>query len=194
MDSFYSRVELEKFGFSSFGENVLISKKASIYSPDRIKIGSNVRIDDFCILSGDIVIGNHVHIAAYSALFGSNGIELKDFSGISSRVTIYSSSDDYTGMYLTNPTVPAEYKKIYGGKVTLEKHVIVGASSVILPNVTLKEGSSIGAMTLITKDTKEWTIYFGIPAKELKARKKNLLELEQELLLKEVENNGNKQS
>ena len=71
--------------------------------------------------------------------------------------------------------------------VVLEKHVIVGAGSVILPNVTLKEGSSVGAMSLITKNTKEWTIYAGIPAKELKERKKELLKLEQSLL-KENEN------
>lgn len=33
-------------------------------------IGSNVRIDDFCILSGRLEFGSYVHIAAYSALYG----------------------------------------------------------------------------------------------------------------------------
>ena len=62
MNSFYSDEELKKIRFKSLGENVLISKKASIYSPEKIIIGNNVRIDDFCILSGNIQIGNHVHI------------------------------------------------------------------------------------------------------------------------------------
>lgn len=188
MNSFYNREELKNIGFKSIGQNVLLSKKTSIYSPEKISIGNNVRIDDFCILSGDITLGDYIHIAAYCALFGSSGIELKDFSGLSSRVTIYSSSDDYTGICLTNPTVPLKYKKLIEGKVTLEKHVIVGASSVILPNVTLNEGSSIGAMTLVTKNTREWTINVGIPAKEIKERKRDLLKLEQEFLLKEAEN------
>lgn len=188
MNSFYNREELKNIGFKSIGQNVLLSKKTSIYSPEKISIGNNVRIDDFCILSGDITLGDYIHIAAYCALFGSSGIELKDFSALSSRVTIYSSSDDYTGICLTNPTVPLKYKKLIEGKVTLEKHVIVGASSVILPNVTLNEGSSIGAMTLVTKNTREWTINVGIPAKEIKERKRDLLKLEQEFLLKEAEN------
>lgn len=48
---FYSREQLEKIGFKSLGKNVLISDKSSIYSPENISIGNNVRIDDFCILS-----------------------------------------------------------------------------------------------------------------------------------------------
>ena len=51
MTSFYSPEELKLIPFQSIGENVLISRKASIYSPGSITIGSNVRVDDFCILS-----------------------------------------------------------------------------------------------------------------------------------------------
>ncbi|PSU67593.1 hypothetical protein CTM67_20550, partial [Photobacterium phosphoreum] len=66
MMSFYSYEELKKIGFSSFGDNVLISKKASIYGASKIDIGNNVRIDDFCVLScsnGKFNIGNYIHIA-----------------------------------------------------------------------------------------------------------------------------------
>ncbi len=48
---FYTRKELERIGFKSIGENVLISDKTSIYSPQNISIGNNVRIDDYCVLS-----------------------------------------------------------------------------------------------------------------------------------------------
>ena len=48
---FYSREQLEKIGFKSLGENVLISDKTSIYFPKNISIGNNVRIDDFSVLS-----------------------------------------------------------------------------------------------------------------------------------------------
>ena len=73
MNSFYSNEELKQLGLKSFGKNVLISKKCSIYGADKISIGNNVRIDDFCILSGKIVIGNYVHISAYSALYAGGG-------------------------------------------------------------------------------------------------------------------------
>ena len=86
MNSFYSYEELQTIGFCSLGENVLISKKTSIYSAENISIGSNVRIDDFSILSGNILIGNNVHIAAGVYLFaGKTGIELEDFVGISKK-------------------------------------------------------------------------------------------------------------
>lgn len=77
MDSFYSRSELEHIGFATIGKNVLLSRKASIYSPAMISIGDNVRIDDFCILSGCIGIGSQVHISAYVALYGVWESQLK---------------------------------------------------------------------------------------------------------------------
>ncbi len=183
MNSFYNQEELEKIGFNKIGKNVLISKKASIYGAKNISIGNNVRIDDFCILSGKINLGNYIHIAAYSALFGGKkGIEIGDFSGLSSRVTIYSVSDDYSGNYLTNPTIDAKYSNIAEERVEIQKHVIVGASSVILPGVILKEGVAVGAMSLITKNAEEWTVVSGIPAKFLKNRSKELLNLEKKFL------------
>lgn len=182
MNSFYSQDELLNLGFNSIGNNVLISKKASIYGAKNISIGNNVRIDDFCILSGNIKIGNNIHISAYSALFAGNiGIELEDYSGISSRTTIYAISDDYSGEFLTNPTIPEEFRNVYGGKVVLKKHSIIGASSLVLPNVVIKEGAAIGAQSLVTKDCDEWSIYVGIPVKKIKDRSKKLLEFEKNL-------------
>ena len=78
--SFYSPEELKEIDFKSVGENVLISRKVSIYSPQKISIGNNVRIDDFCILSGNITLGNYCRIAAYCALYGSHGIIMEDYS------------------------------------------------------------------------------------------------------------------
>ena len=126
--SIYSRDELLRMGFKAVGENVAISDKASFYGAGNITIGSNVREDDFCILSGNINIGNYIHIAAYSALFGgSAGIELRDFANISSRVSIYAVSDDYSGATMTNPMIPDEYKNLTREPVIISRHVIIGA-------------------------------------------------------------------
>lgn len=184
MNSFYSEEELGKIGFKEIGKNVLISRHASIYSPSKISIGNNVRIDDFCILSGNITLGNYIHISAYSALFGGkSGIVMKDFSGVSSKNVIYADSDDYSGEYLTNPMIPDKYRNVYSGKVILDKHVLVGSGCVILPNVHINEGASIGAMSLITKDIPEWSICVGIPCKKIKDRLKNILQLEKQFLI-----------
>lgn len=180
MNSFYNNDELKQIGLKSCGSNIMISKKCSIYGAEKINIGDNVRIDDFCILSGNIDIASHVHISAGCYLFaGDAGIEIHDFSGLSSRCAVYAISDDYSGSVLTNAVIPLKYKNIISKKVVLQKHSIIGTGSTILPGVIISEGTSVGGMSLVTKNTLPWKIYFGIPAKPLKDRKKNLLSLEQ---------------
>ncbi|MDY2630695.1 acyltransferase [Clostridium sp.] len=182
MNSFYNYEELITLGLKKIGNNVLISKKASIYDAKKISIGNNVRIDDFCILSGEITIGDYIHIAAYSGLFaGDKGIELKEFVNISSRVSIYAISDDYSGRSLTNPMTPLSLRNVYGGKVTLGRHAIIGSATVILPNIRIGDGVAVGACSLINKDCDEWSIYGGVPAKKIKERSKKLLEFEEKL-------------
>jgi galactoside O-acetyltransferase len=175
---FYNREELEKLDFKNIGNNVLISDKVSIYNPKNISIGSNVRIDDFCIISAGengIEIGNYVHIACYVSLIGSELIKLNDFVGISSKTAVYSSSDDYSGNFLTGPTIPNEYKNVHNSSVLFESHSIIGAGSVILPGVTIGEGTAIGAMSLVTKNVDSWGIYIGSPLKYIKKRNKDML-------------------
>lgn len=178
MNSFYTREELQQFHFKSCGEEVCISRKAVFYSPERIEIGNHVRIDDFCFISGGkgIQIGNYVHIATYSALYGKFGIEIGDYVNISSRVNIYSTSDDYSGEYLTGPMVPEEYIHDIGKKIIVEKLVIVGAGSIILPGGILREGAAIGAMSLIKAEIPAYQIYAGIPARYIRERSKAMLE------------------
>lgn len=177
MNSFYSEIELSELGLRSYGTNVLISKKCSLYAPQLISLGNNVRLDDFCILSGKVTLGNNVHISAYSALYGANGIEFKDHSGCSARTTIYSAMDDFSGDYLIGPMNPIGTTNVKGGKVTIGKYVQLGAHCLVFPNVTINEGSVVGALSLVTKDIPGWSIYVGIPARKLRDRKKGLLDL-----------------
>lgn len=180
-----SREVIESMGFAAIGENIMISDRASFYNCAAISIGNNVRIDDFCVLAagvGGIHLGDFVHIAVSSSLIGAGRITMSEFSGLSSRVSIYSSSDDYSGAVMTNPTVPSEYTGVTHADVLLGKHVIVGSGSVILPGVTLEEGVAIGALSLVAKSCEAFSIYAGNPARRIRERKRNLLELEKTLL------------
>jgi galactoside O-acetyltransferase len=183
--SYYSPDELDGLGFASCGSDVLVSRNAAIHRPDRVSIGDHVRIDDFVVLTGGddalVAIGSYVHIAAHAALFGSAGLVLEDFVGVSGRVSLYSTTDDYGGDVLTNPTVPARFKRVTRAPVVLRRHVVVGAGSVILPGVTIGEGSATGALTLVNRDLEPWGIYVGAPARLLKRRSAGVLELEAEL-------------
>ena len=183
--AFLSPSELKEIGFAKLGDNVLISTKASIYNPGRISIGNNVRIDDFCVLSAGgngIEIGSHVHVAVFSSLIGAERIELSDFCNISSRVSIYSSNDDYSGGTMTNPMVPDEFKQVKVAPVKIGRHVIIGSGSIVLPGVNIEDGVAIGALSLVNKSCNTFKIYSGVPIKYIKERSRALLELEKDFL------------
>lgn len=175
--------QLTQLGFKRLGENVKISDKASIYNHDKIEIGDYSRIDDFCVISGKVVIGNYCHITPMCLVAGGiPGIKFADFSTLAYGVKVFAQSDDYSGETLSNSLLPKKYKREIFLPVTLGRHVIVGAGSVILPGVEVAEGCSIGAMTLLNKSTRPWGIYVGNPARRLKERKKDMLELEKKFL------------
>ena len=176
--SFYTEQELSKLGLKSYGENVRISRYAQIYSPEKISIGNNVRIDDFCILSGNISIGSHIHIAAYCALHaGSYGIEMEDYTGLSAHATIYAAMDDFSGDYLIGPIHDDKYTNVSGGLVKICKCSQVGAGGLVFPNVCIGEGAVLGAMSMAKMSLKPWGIYVGLPARRIKDRSKNMLTL-----------------
>jgi acetyltransferase-like isoleucine patch superfamily enzyme len=179
--AFLTRHQLAEAGFLSLGDNVLISEKASIYGAARIQIGSNVRIDDFAILSAGeqgICLGNYIHVACYTSLIGKAAITLDDYANLSSRVSIYSSNDDYSGNFMTSPQVPPAFTNVNHGPVHIGRHCIVGSGTVILPGITMKEGSAAGALSLVTKDCEPFGIYAGVPARYIKQRNNRLLQCE----------------
>jgi galactoside O-acetyltransferase len=173
-------------GFKSLGKNVRISDRAAIYDAGRIQIGDNSRIDDFCVISGRIKLGRNVHLAVFCNIAGgAKGVTIGDFSGVAYGSQVFAQSDDYTGRALTGPTVPAEFTKVSKKAVQIGRHCIVGASSVILPGVSLGDGTAVGAMSLVLKATQPWSIYLGIPAKRVGARGRQLLALERKYLASE---------
>ncbi|MDY0348812.1 MAG: acyltransferase [Tenuifilaceae bacterium] len=186
---FLGREEIENMGFGQVGKNVLLSDKASYYNCANIFLGSNVRVDDFCTLSagvGGIFIGDYIHIAVYSSLIGAGRIILSDFSNISSRVSIYSSNDDYTGSFMTNPMVDKSFTHVQVGDVTIGRHVIVGSGSVIMPGVILEEGVAVGALSFVNKNCRSFMVYAGVPVSIIKERKRDLLLKEYDFLRGEI--------
>ena len=182
---YYGEDELREFGFARVGKNVRIAKNCTVIGLGNIEIGDNVRIDGYSsivVASGYLRLGSYIHIGSHCTLSAGDGITMEDFSGLSQGVRIYSRTDDYSGRTLTNPTVPAKYTGATGGPVLLERHVIVGSGSVILPKLTIGEGSSIGALSLVTKSLDSWGVYFGSPVKLLKSRSRQLLEVEAAML------------
>jgi dTDP-4-amino-4,6-dideoxy-D-glucose acyltransferase len=172
------------FEFATRGEHVTIDPTARIIGAERISVGSHVRIDAHTVISagsGGIAIGDHVHIAAHAFIAGAGRIEIHDFAGISGGARLYSSNDDYSGEYLTGPTIPGDLTNVHSAAVTVGRHVVVGAGAVILPGVTLGEGSAVGALSLVRDDVAPLTVVGGVPARPIGSRSRRMFELEAEL-------------
>jgi galactoside O-acetyltransferase len=185
----YTVLELGDLGIR-VGKNPSIDRSVIFFDPERIVIGHNVRIDCWSILSAGqegISIGRNVHIGASSFVFGGGGqVILSDFSGLSARVSLFTATDDYSEGYLTNPTVPEDYKKIRRGPIILGPHALIGTGSVVLPGVRLARGCSVGAMSLVHTDVGEYEVVFGAPFRVIGRRDgKRMSQLEQDYLAKE---------
>lgn len=177
-NNFYSEQELQDLGFKSIGNNVKISKRASIYKPELMKIGNNVRIEDYCVINGNVSIGNNVMICVFCLLDGYAGITIEDNVTFAAKVSVHSGSDDYSGRSLFGCFAPMELRKEHvSAPVLIKRHTLIGDSAIIMPNVILEEGTAIGAFSFVNKSTNKWGIYAGIPAKRIKERERNILNL-----------------
>jgi len=183
---YYTEDDLRNEGFRSLGKNVHIARNCTIIGAENISIGNNVRIDGYCTLvasgCGYITLGSYIHIGGKSVLLAGEGIEMEDYSTLSWGVMVFTRTDDFSGQYMTNPTVPIKFTGVTSGAVLLKRHVVVGAGTVILPGLTLNEGVAVGALSLVRDQLMEWGIYCGVPAKKIKNRSRKLLKLEKELL------------
>lgn len=173
-----------ELAFAAVGADVQIWPRAHIVRPEAITIGDSVIIDDFVFLDGGrhSSIGSFVHIASFTSIVGGGRFEMDDFAGLSGGVRVYTGNEDYSGGCLTNPAVPAPYRRATRGEVHICRHAIVGANTVILPGVTIGEGAVVGANSLVTKDCAPWTVSIGSPARVIKARPSAMIvELEAQL-------------
>lgn len=179
--SFLSEEELQLLGCKSLGTDVRISRYARLYNASKMTIGSHVRIDDFCILSAgeaSFILEDHIHISAGVKIYAQYGFHMKSFANISVDSRVFTQSDDFSGEAMIGPMVPITHRKVYGAPLIIEKHVVIGAGSTILPCCTIGEGSAFGAHSLLKGTYEPWCIYAGSPAHYIKERSRHVLELE----------------
>jgi acetyltransferase-like isoleucine patch superfamily enzyme len=157
----------------SCGENTFISNNVEIRRPHLVTVGNNTAIDSgfYCTVSADI--GDYVHIAPYiTAIGGAKGFwKMDHFATLAAGSRVICGSDDHLGAGLVGPTIPDQFKDdVTYGPVIFEKFANIGTNVVIMPGVVLREGTVVGANSLVTKSTEPWTIYVGNPARPVKVR------------------------
>ena len=163
--------ELRALGFS-VGENVLIDERVIFADPKCCQIGSNVRIDAGSVFTpGKLLIGNFVHIAGNVHINAGAGVTIGNGSNLGQGVKFYSNSDNYLNGEIGGPWFPSSPSSETAGQIILEGLNIIGANSVVGPNVTLAQGSCLGANSFLKESTSGWEVRAGNPAKTVRIRK-----------------------
>ena len=174
--------DLAKLGH--LGRNAIIGKTVRIRYPELVSIGDDCIIDDFTYISTALELAAKVHVSAGCKIVGGRlaRVTMGSYSTLAPNVVLAAGSDDYVAGIAT-PLVPREAKgNLEVGVISIGRHSIVGAGTVVLPNVTFGEGACVGALSLMKQDLEPWFLYAGIPCRRIKARdREGILQLEREL-------------
>jgi dTDP-4-amino-4,6-dideoxy-D-glucose acyltransferase len=155
------------------GDDVIISPRVEIKRPQLVTIGSHVAIDTGVYITTSAEIGDYVHLSPYITVIGGakSKIIIGDFVTVAAGSRLIAGSDKFMGDGFTSVTVPEDYRdKVDYSTIQLQRFSGIGTNAVIMPGITIAEGSVIGACALVTKNTEPWTIYTGIPARAVKIR------------------------
>jgi len=159
------------------GDDVFISDGAEITRPEYCEIGSHVAIDSGFHCTTQLTIGDYVHISPHVAVIGGEDAVLRigSFVFVSVGSKLICASEEFYGEGLVGPIIPDEYKdNIINKPIVFEDFSGVAANCVVMPGVTIGEGSVVGACSLVREDTEPWTIYYGTPARPFKAQKDSI--------------------
>lgn len=143
--------------------NVKTFEYTKIIGIENIEFGKNIIIDDFAFIyaKGKIKLGNYVHIGIYASITGGDELIVGDFCAISQGVRILTATDDFKDWGFGNSTIDNQFRNVKSLPIKIGNFSIIGANSVVLPGVTVGEGSMVGANSTITRDLEPWGVYIG---------------------------------
>lgn len=143
----------------------------------KVTVGEGSRIDAFVTITGRVTIGRNVHISTGACIFGGEGVEIGDYSAVSVQAKIFTATEDLSGESFVNPTVKHD-RNPRTAPISIGRHCVVGAGSVLLPGAKFHDGACCGALSLVKEPLASWSIYAGTPARYIKARSRGVLDKE----------------
>ncbi len=151
-----------------FGAGVEIESAVGFKHPETFQIGHRVFIGSQCFLQGRFdghcVIGDRVWIGPQS-YFDARDLVIGDDVGIGPGTKILGST--HTAQPMNIPIIETDLDI---QPVRIEAGADIGINAVILPGVTIGQGSIVGAGAVVTKDVPPYAIVVGVPAKVVRYR------------------------
>lgn len=168
--NFYTRWVTRKF--KKVGKDCGIRPVLNLNHPENISLGNDVSLGIFCWIGTNntlkakpqLVIGNRVHIGAYSMIIAANKIKIGNNVLFSERVTVLDHYHKYEDVDLPVIDQPIAIK----GEVIIEDECFIGINSVIIGNIRIGKHAVIGANSVVTHDVPPFSVVAGVPAKVLK--------------------------
>jgi len=161
------------------GNDLIIGDFVDIRRPYLVSIGNHAAIDSFVSIATGAEIGDYVHISPHvSVIGGATGmLRMGHFTNLAAGCRVICGSDEFLGHGLIGSgAIPAVHRdKIKIAPVILANFANVGSNAVIMPGVSLAEGSVVAACAFVNKDTEPWTIYAGVPARPIKSRHRDMM-------------------
>jgi acetyltransferase-like isoleucine patch superfamily enzyme len=176
----------------SCGRNVVFGQNVVLRHPHKIHIGSNVVVDDNCLLDAKgttnrgIRIGNGVFIGRNTILSCKDGdIELADGANIGFNCELFSASrvtigrDVLMAAYsyviggdhdFSDPAAPVLAQARTSAGVAIGDGVWLGAGVKILDGVQVGEHAVVGAGAVVRESVPPHAIAVGIPARVVSTR------------------------
>ncbi len=111
-------------------------------------------------------MGNNVGIASNSLLSIRGKVTIGDDVIIGPYFSLHSENHNFNDYKL-----PIRMQGVTRDDVVIEDDVWIGAKVTVLAGVTIRKGSVIAAGSVVTKDTNQFGVYGGVPAKLIKERK-----------------------
>jgi acetyltransferase-like isoleucine patch superfamily enzyme len=186
------RKQLYPWLLGGCGRNVVFGQNVVLRHPHKIQIGSNVVIDDNCLLDAKgesnqgIRIGNGVFVGRNSILSCKDGnIELKDGANIGFNCEVFSASSVTIGAGV----LMAAYAYVIGGDhdfsdparsvldqsrtssgVIIGDGAWLGAGAKVLDGVTIGNHAVIGAGAVVRETVPDRAVAVGVPARVVSSR------------------------
>ena len=190
---FLLRKILYKSLFAEVGRGVVFGRNVVIRHPHKIQIGSNVMIDDNCVLDAkgcqgtDFVLGNNVILSRGCILSAKDGkLSIGDNTNFGSNCLVYAVKETRIGrdtlfaaqcyvggsMYHIERTdIPPIRQGSYAHGVSIGDGCWLGASVKVIDGVTIGDGVVLGTGAVVNKNIEPFTVAVGVPAKVIKKRK-----------------------
>lgn len=178
---FYHSEELEEIGFRQVGENVRISRDCVVIGVHNVVLGHDIRIDSGTTIiatQGTLTLTGWNHIGGQCHFTVAADLTFGEYAGTSQGVRVIPPVTISAAAPPQEPDGAPDGVRIR--PIVIDRYVGIGSGAVILPGCHIREGSCVGALSLVNRPLRPWGIYHGNPVKRIGERPRqidNLLEV-----------------